>query len=399
MKLLYKVFGIDFLSKVLTAIITIMLIRKMSSTTYANYAIITSVVNLFSQIAVTSFTRFYIIEYENIKKMKFELFVIEIIFSIFVGIIFYLFQSNVKLFFYETIFLLIATSIFGYVRGVFQQLTNFKIYSLIEIIRVISFGIFILFITLFYSNFNIQIIVILQGLSLFFSLFFLIYKYPSKSFKRKFDFKLLLKKMFERQQINLFIYAILTAVLLQMDIFMLRKFSDDYAVASYAAATRYYGIMLMVLSTVNSILLPTVANLKDYLEIKRIFKEQDKLVYLFFIISFLGVVISPFMLPILDGGKYPNSIKVFQILCGSIFISFLGSPYNNILIKERKYRTISFRLLVAIFISIVGNYFLVPKYREIGTAISTLLSFGIVNLSARIHGKMIIKKKIEEYNE
>ena len=66
------------------------------------------------------------------------------------------------------------------------------------------------------------------------------------------------------------------------------------------------------------------------------------------------------------------------------------------LIKEKKYFSICIRFIIGIVVAIAGNYILIPKVGVNGTAIITLISYGIVNLSSRVHAKMIINEKITE---
>ena len=80
----------------------------------------------------------------------------------------------------------------------------------------------------------------------------------------------------------------------------------------------------------------------------------------------------------------------------SALLSFWGSPYNNVLIKEKKYFSICVRFIIGIIVAIAGNYILIPRMGVNGTAIVTLTSYGIVNLSSRVHAKMIINQRIKE---
>ena len=184
------------------------------------------------------------------------------------------------------------------------------------------------------------------------------------------------------------------AILLQIDVLALKTWSTDYDVSTYASAFKYYNMMLLLLNTVNSVLLPKISSEENYYNISKMYKQQDILSIALLVGIVIAIVIAPCVLPIIDGGKYPEAIGVFRILCISAIISFWGSPYNNLLIKEKKYLSICTRFIIGIIVAIAGNYILIPRMGVNGTAISTLISYGIVNLSSRVHAKMIIKEKI-----
>lgn len=390
---IFKVFFVDIFSKFISMITTILLIREMNEYFYANYIFLVTITNIFSQIVISSFGKLYIVDYKNFKNLENTLLLLEIFLSIQIILLFYYFQPSIKNSLLELFLLMISTAIFNFIRILYQQQCKFSIFSLLEIIRVFLFFILTL---IFKFKLTTSNVIYFQIISLLSSILFIFYKKNRVNLINKINLKKVLKLLLKKEQMYLFVYAILMAILLQLDILLLKKYTTNYSLAVYSSAIKYYNILLMFLSTVNNVLLPKITLETSYLKIKKIYKQQDIFSIIVLIGAIIAIILSPKILPLLNKGKYPEAIPVFRILCISAVISFLSSPYNNLLIKEKKYFGICLRFIIGIIISIFGNMILIPIYGVKGTAFMTLISYGFVNFSARIEARIILEKKIKE---
>ncbi|ARD65235.1 polysaccharide biosynthesis C-terminal domain-containing protein [Eubacterium limosum] len=395
MKTILKVFSADMAAKFVAMITTILLIRYMSDHNYADYTIFVASTNIFNQIAISSFGKMYIVDHASLKGKESTLLSIEMSLSIFITGMFWIIQPVVRSNVFALVLLMISTCVFGYARVIYQQQCKFKVYTILEIIRVASF-LALVFTCHYFAKTELSafVVIIFQTISLALCIPFLSQRRTNITIFQKLDFKSLFKFLLQKEQLYLFVYAALMAILLQIDVLALKTWSTDYDVSTYASAFKYYNMMLLLLNTVNSVLLPKISSEENYYNISKMYKQQDILSIALLVGIVIAIVIAPCVLPIIDGGKYPEAIGVFRILCISAIISFWGSPYNNLLIKEKKYLSICTRFIIGIIVAIAGNYILIPRMGVNGTAISTLISYGIVNLSSRVHAKMIIKEKI-----
>lgn len=397
MKTIFKVFSADMVAKFVAMITTILLIRYMSDTNYATYTIFIASTNIFNQIAISSFGKMYIVDHDSLEGKESTLLFVEMILSVLIAGVFWLIQPVVRSNIFALVLLMVSTCVFGYARVIYQQQCKFKIYTILEIMRVISFMAMI--VGCYYivnAELSAILVIIFQTVSLVICIPFLNKKKTKIVLFKKPKFKPFFEYLLQKEQIYLFVYAALMAVLLQIDVLALKTWSTDYNVSAYSSALKYYNMMLLLLNTVNSVLLPKISSEEDYEKIKKMYKQQDIMSFVLLAGIIAAIIIAPYILPIIDGGKYPEAIVVFRILCISAILSFWGSPYNNLLIKEKKYFSICIRFGLGIVVAIVGNYILIPTVGVNGTAIITLTSYGIVNLSSRIHAKMIINKKIKE---
>lgn len=397
MKTIFKVFSVDMVAKFVAMITTILLIRYMSDTNYAAYTIFVASTNIFNQIAISSFGKMYIVDHNNLEGKESTLLSVEMILSIIIAGAFWFIQPVVRSNIFALVLLMASTCVFGCARILYQQQCKFRVYTLLEIIRVTSF--LAMVIGCYYivkTELSSISVIIFQTVSLVLCIPFLRMKKTKIDLFKKPDYKSFFRFLFQKEQVYLFTYAALMAVLLQIDVLALKTWSTDYNVSAYSSALKYYNMMLLLLNTVNSVLLPKISAEESYKEINRMYKQQDILSFGLLAGVIIAIFVAPIILPIIDGGKYPEAIGVFRILCVSAVLSFWGSPYNNLLIKEKKYFSICIRFIVGIVVAITGNYILIPKFGVNGTAIITLASYGIVNLSSRIQAKMIINSKINE---
>lgn len=397
MKTIFKVFSADMAAKFVAMVTSILLIRYMSDTNYAAYTIFVASTNIFSQIAISSFGKMYIVDHAKLKGKESTLLSMEMMLSILIAGVFWYIQPVVRSNILVLVLLMVSTCIFSYARVLYQQQCKFRVYTILEIIRVTSFFVLVVgghyFIKI---ELSALVVIIFQIISLMLCIPFLNKKKTMIDLFNKPDYKSLFGFIFEKEQLYLFAYAALMAILLQIDVLALKTWSSDYYVSTYSSALKYYNMMLLLLNTVNSVLLPKITSEGNYKEIKKMYKQQDILSFILIGGIAIAIIVAPFILPIIDGGKYPEAIGVFRILCISALLSFWGSPYNNLLIKEKKYFSICIRFIIGIIVAIAGNYFLIPRAGVVGTAIITLISYGIVNLSSRVQAKKIINKKIKE---
>ena len=397
MKTIIKVFSGDLVAKMITMVTTILLIRVMSEYAYSQYTVIVAVTNIFNQIVISSFGKIYIVDNDSLKGAESTLLFLEVVLSLLIALVFLFVQPSIRNNRTDLLFLMFATCIFSYTRVIFQQKCKFAIFTFLEIFRVLIFFIAIGIIVFVYKmQMTVSTVIFFQGCSLVSAMLLLPQKISGLNWRQPIRIKQIMSALLKKEQIYLLVYATLMAVLLQIDILALKTYTSDYYVSAYSSALKYYNMMLMLLSTVNSVLLPKISMEDDYTEIRQIYCQQDKLSLVLLCGVIAAILLAPFVLPIIDGGKYPESIGVFRILCVSALISFWSSPYNNLLIKEKRYFSICIRFAMGIIVSLLGNYILIPLWGINGTALVTLCSYGIVNISSRVHAKHIINKKIRE---
>lgn len=392
MKKVFKVFTIDMISKLFAVISTLLIIRYMGTSDYAEYAIITSFIAIITGVLINGFNRIYIIEYNRIKYNQIDILIIQILIILILGFIASLI-SNTK---YTSllIILLLSTCIFHYVRTLYQQRCLFKTFALIDLIRVIIFNIFIFILTKRNTILHLNLTILFQSLALASALFFLAALMKrDKTIKITLDFKNILRILLEKEQFVLFLFFGFNAVLLQIDIMSLRFWSNDLMVASYSSAFKYYSLEMMVLETVNSIMLPEVNKEKSKITIKKLYDQHNIMTLVFGIGMLLAIIVAPIVIPLIDKGKYPDAVIVFRVLSVSAIISFAGSPYINYIMKEKEYVFAVINNISSIILAIIINYVFIKLWGAVGTALAALIVYGINNMFVRLYAKHLMNKE------
>lgn len=402
MKTIFKVFSVDFFAKVVMMLITVILIRIMNEQEYANYSVILAVTNLFNSIVISSFGKMYIVDYDRFKDLEYTLFLSIVIIGLGLDFTYSILNANsLGTIGVISIFILtVAMCFYCFSRIIFQQACNFRYFSFLEIVRMLGFAILIFIGCVVTKNsLNLFSVILFQSFAMSISLIILLKKTDIAKWRKKINFKRIFEFVIQKEQFLFFVYAVLMSIMGQLDILLLRNWSDDLAVATYSSALKYYNIFLMVLTTVNSVLLPKISGEKDYSLIKKTYKQLDFLAVFLAIGVIIAEIGAPLLIPIIDGGKYPGAVSIFRILIISAWISFVSSPYNNFLIKENKMVSICIRMLIGIIIIIYGNYILIPICGVNGTAIVTLIAYAVQNGSGRIHATIIINERIRNKAE
>jgi O-antigen/teichoic acid export membrane protein len=137
--------------------------------------------------------------------------------------------------------------------------------------------------------------------------------------------------------------------------------------------------VILALGSVHAVLLPVTQKIEDIQRLRATFGRYLKLVAMIVPVILLGAWASRWIIPAIDTGKYPEAVTVFRILAVSAVISIAFSPFVNLVMKFERFRFLFFLVSGAIALSIGLNLLLVPGLGAIGTAISTLISFGLVN--------------------
>ncbi|MEW6350138.1 MAG: polysaccharide biosynthesis C-terminal domain-containing protein [Thermodesulfobacteriota bacterium] len=198
------------------------------------------------------------------------------------------------------------------------------------------------------------------------------------------------KQLLSPENRYLFGYFCVLAVFVQLDVFMLKALSDSQNVASYGSASRYYGVLGMALGAVHAVLLPAVAQSRTRLEIEQLFAKQRIAVVIFAMGVITLVLAAPSLIPLIDKGRYPESIPVFQVLAVSSIISFAFSPHANVVMRIDRHRFLFYLICVGTGINLVLNFVLIPAHGALGAAFTTLASATVVNVSTYVRSRRLL---------
>lgn len=185
----------------------------------------------------------------------------------------------------------------------------------------------------------------------------------------------------------LFAYFFLLAFFSQVDVVMLRVIAGNLELATYGAAFRYYTVLLLALSAVHVVLLPLVQGARTTSELARLFEKHRRTLGLFALSVALVAWGAQWLIPWVDGGRYPDAVVVFRILAASAIVSFAFSPHANLVMVTEDFRFLFGLMAVGLVLAVSLNALLIPSFGAVGAAFATLISFGVVNASISLRAR------------
>ena len=175
-----------------------------------------------------------------------------------------------------------------------------------------------------------------------------------------------------------------SVILYNLDVFVLGiVMTEETVVASYKVATYIPNALSFIPTALVVYIYPYFAqNSKNISWVKKNYISLVKWFALFnFLLVTLLFILAPWIIRLIFGKQYMDSLNVFRILIISYFFNAtFRNTTGNILASQRKYRT---NLIIGIFsgvINVLGDFILIPQYGGEGAAITTL----IVTISASI---------------
>ena len=397
MKVILQVLSFDIASKALLAVLGMLLIRFMSPAEFALYTFALSVVAVASQALASSFNRIYIVAYTKLElKEDGDSFLGLQLAGAVVIIILGLFPLGQSLddVYWVISALLLATCLSEFAKTFYQQGAQFMRYSLVELFRSVSMLILVLML-IFLMRYEVGAwqVLLIQAVAMFMVFGLFVGRYVNLKELIKMPKALRVARgIVEGPYRYLFGYFLLLSIFSQLDIFMLRLMASDLQLATYGSGFRYYSILLLALSAINAVLLPLVQNVRERKEMDAIFNKHKRMILTFSLVVVVGGWASQWIIPWVDGGKYPDAVVVFRILCVSTVISFAFSPYVNILMRFEKFGFLLFFICAGLILGIIINIGLIPIWGAVGTAIATLLASASINVPIYFKSRSVLNQ-------
>jgi O-antigen/teichoic acid export membrane protein len=127
--------------------------------------------------------------------------------------------------------------------------------------------------------------------------------------------------------------------------FLVAALLDDTAVASWGAAERYSSIVfgpvpaLVAVLRVRTSQHDVVDSVSTQVDMLIRWIKQAALPTV--AISGIMAALAPVLIPMLDGGRYPQSVTIFQLLMIASVAVYIAMPASNLLIAQRRYRLLA----------------------------------------------------------
>ncbi|MBS1878075.1 MAG: hypothetical protein JST31_01040 [Actinobacteria bacterium] len=158
---------------------------------------------------------------------------------------------------------------------------------------------------------------------------------------------------FGRESAWLTLYYLASAGFAYADIFIVAGFLDAEAVASYGAALRYIAIVmgplpsLLAVMRVRTSQRDVIDSAHAQVDMLRNWMKQS-IVPVSVLIG-VAAAAAPFAIPLVDGGRYPDSIPIFEFMLLPALINYATLPSSGLLMSQKRYP-----LMAVIYVSLLA---------------------------------------------
>jgi O-antigen/teichoic acid export membrane protein len=137
-----------------------------------------------------------------------------------------------------------------------------------------------------------------------------------------------------------------------IDVFVIAAILSPIEVATFGAAQRYYNLVLGAVPPMLAVLRVRTSQ-RDIVDSERAQREMllswaKRAVLPAAALLAAAAALAPYLVPLLDRGRYPLSIPVFQLMLVGAFATYLALPGDNLLMSQRHFRTLAVTLVVAL---------------------------------------------------
>jgi O-antigen/teichoic acid export membrane protein len=198
---------------------------------------------------------------------------------------------------------------------------------------------------------------------------------------------------FGRESLALTFYSVASAGRAYATVFLVAALLDDAAVASYGAALRYVAVVRGPIPALISVVRVRTAQ-RDMIDSEeaqaRMLKNWAKRSAPLALLGLgAAAIAAPFAIPIVDGGRYPLSIPLFEILLLGAFVTLVTLPAPALLITQRRFALLGWINAAALVANAVLAVAFAPGFGVVGvTVVGTLVTVaqfvGLAYLAGRV---------------
>ena len=188
-----------------------------------------------------------------------------------------------------------------------------------------------------------------------------------------------------REESWLTLYFLAAAGFAYVDVIVASMFLSEKAIATLGATLRYLSIALAAIPAVGAVLRVRVSQL-DVLDSG---PRQRALVLGWLratalpglIVLAASIALTPVVIPLVDGGRYPGSILALQIFLATAFAAYLTEPGSNVLMAQDRNALLAQLFGAALVLNLVGDLLVAPYYGVTGIAIVSSAVYVVLRIA------------------
>jgi O-antigen/teichoic acid export membrane protein len=189
---------------------------------------------------------------------------------------------------------------------------------------------------------------------------------------------------FGRESAALTLYSMASAGWAYLDLFLVAALLNDTAVAAYGAALRYVSIVMGPVPAMVSVLRVRTAQGdmidSDEAQITMMRRWAKQTAPPTLIILAIAAILAIWAIPLIDGGRYPDSIPIFQVLLITAFAQLITLPNSSLLIAQERYTTLAWVNTAAVVLNVAAAVIAAELFGVVGIAVAgALVTIGQVS--------------------
>jgi O-antigen/teichoic acid export membrane protein len=190
---------------------------------------------------------------------------------------------------------------------------------------------------------------------------------------------------FGRETAALTLYSMASAGWAYLDLFLVAALLDDAAVAAYGAALRYVSLVMGPVPAMVSVLRVRTAQSdmvdSDEAQVAMMKRWAKQTAPPALLILALAAIAAIWAIPLIDGGRYPDSIPIFQVLLVTAFAQFVTLPNSSLLIAQERYTTLAWVNAAAVVLNVAVAALAAELFGVVGIAVAgALVAIGQVSV-------------------
>ena len=173
-------------------------------------------------------------------------------------------------------------------------------------------------------------------------------------------------------------YTLSDLILMQSDRIMITSMVGAKETAVYSLVYNIGSILIALYTAINGAWTPWFYQKLAMSDFNEVRKVQKKYILLFFAISVSVLNVSPEVIKILSPKSYWYGINYVNLIVISSYLIFIYSFFTTYLMYHKKTARIAINTIISAVLNIVMNYFLIIKFKSIGAAYATIISYAIL---------------------
>ncbi len=188
-----------------------------------------------------------------------------------------------------------------------------------------------------------------------------------------------IKYLWDKNKVVL--YSVVSAIFPYFAFIVVGLLGSQELIAAYGAALRYQAMFSMAVYAANVVLIARMAN--NLGQQSKVISDFFKVIPWLLLVVFSASVFVWWLIPIIDGGKYPETQVSFIILAACSLCSLLAAPFVNFLLSKQEYEKMLKSLMLGVvvfFFSLPVLFFLNESYGILFSLVAAYISILVSNI-------------------